>query len=194
MPFDPAGLDRAFLVGGGYKYCQLGEGVCVLRVPEGCTLRPVVTGWFSEFGEVAAAKTPGEVRYGAGAGRFAGSTFDPTSHYRAARVFRFFEEEELDVALLRAVSRHQVDLMLDTFLGLDLDPSVVAVDDTAPRDERAGFLALRAADAGGLSAALRTRGVRTDARGTWLRFGPAPYLNDRQVVDAIQALGEVARS
>jgi kynureninase len=58
VPFDPAGLERAFIVGGGYKYCQLGEGVCVMRVPSGCELRPVVTGWFSEFGEVAEAKVP----------------------------------------------------------------------------------------------------------------------------------------
>jgi len=27
------GLDDAFVVGGGYKYCQLGEGNCFLRVP-----------------------------------------------------------------------------------------------------------------------------------------------------------------
>jgi len=27
------GLERAFVVGGGYKYCQLGEGNCFLRIP-----------------------------------------------------------------------------------------------------------------------------------------------------------------
>ena len=41
--------------------------------------------------------------------------------------------------------------------------------------------------------ALRERGVRTDARGPWLRFGPAPYLNDGQLRDAMAALGEVVR-
>ena len=37
VPFDLQGteLDRAFIVGGGYKYCQLGEGNCFLRVPAG---------------------------------------------------------------------------------------------------------------------------------------------------------------
>ena len=44
-----AGLDDAFVVGGGYKYCQLGEGNCFLRFPADCELRPVVTGWFAEF-------------------------------------------------------------------------------------------------------------------------------------------------
>src|SRR6185503_16249743 len=43
------GLADAFVVGGGYKYCQLGEGNCFLRMPEGTDLRPVVTGWYSEF-------------------------------------------------------------------------------------------------------------------------------------------------
>ncbi|MEX2472231.1 MAG: kynureninase, partial [Gemmatimonadota bacterium] len=189
LPFDPTGLERAFVVGGGYKYCQLGEGACVLRVPDGCTLRPVVTGWFGEFGEMAEAKTPGEVRYGVSALRFAGSTFDPTSHYRAARVFRFFQDEELDVAFLRAVGQRQLGVLTDAFLALDADPRIVSLDDSVELDARGGFLALRAPDAGRLSAALRERDVRTDFRGTWLRFGPAPYLDDRQLRDAMAALG-----
>lgn len=191
LPFDATGLERAFVVGGGYKYCQLGEGVCVLRVPDGCALRPVVTGWFGEFGELAEAKTPGEVRYGTGALRFAGSTFDPTSHYRAARVFRFFEEEELDVPFLRAVGQRQLGVLIDAFLALDADPGVVSLDDSVEPEARGGFLALRAPDAGRLSGALRERDVRTDFRGGWLRFGPAPYLDDRQLRDAMAALGEV---
>ena len=50
VPFDLAtlGLETAFVTGGGYKYCQLGEGNCFLRVPEGGRLRPVLTGWFAE--------------------------------------------------------------------------------------------------------------------------------------------------
>src|SRR6185295_16483886 len=89
VPFDVRGmgLDRAFVTGGGYKYCQLGEGNCFLRIPPDCTLRPVVTGWFAEFDALAGAEHGGRVPYGKGAARFAGATYDPTSHYRAARVF-----------------------------------------------------------------------------------------------------------
>lgn len=43
------GLERAYVTGGGYKYCQLGEGNAFLRFPPDCALRPVITGWFSEF-------------------------------------------------------------------------------------------------------------------------------------------------
>jgi hypothetical protein len=34
----------------------------------------------------------------------------------------------------------------------------------------------------------------TDCRGDVLRFGPAPYLSDRQLRDAMSALGEVVRA
>ena len=79
----------AWVVGGGYKYLQLGEGNCFLRLPEHAYgLRPAITGWYAEFGELAAAPRPGQVAYPRGAAAFAGSTYDPTSHYRAARVFR----------------------------------------------------------------------------------------------------------
>ncbi|MEJ2207301.1 MAG: aminotransferase class V-fold PLP-dependent enzyme, partial [Gemmatimonadota bacterium] len=193
MPFrlTDHGLDDAFVVGGGYKYLQLGEGNCFLRTPPGCDLRPVYTGWFSEFGELGEERAPGEVRYGKGSARFAGSTYDPTSHYRGAAVLDFFDDQELTPELLREVSQHQVGLLVSTFEGLDLDPAVVRLDDGVDLRGRGGFLALTAPDAAGLSSALRQRGVHTDSRGHVLRFGPAPYLADAQVTAAMEALGEV---
>jgi kynureninase len=193
VPFSLRGMERAFVVAGGYKYCQLGEGNCVLRVPPRCELRPVITGWFSEFAELADANVPGEVRYGAGAARFAGSTYDPTSHYRAAEVFAFFEQRKLAPELLREVSQHQVGLLFETFESLDLDPSVVRTDDSVLLHERGGFLALRAPGAEALSESLKQHGVRTDFRGDVLRFGPAPYLSDAQLLAAMEMLGEVVR-
>ncbi len=194
VPFSLRGMERAFVVSGGYKYCQLGEGNCVLRVPPHCELRPVITGWFSEFAELADVKVPGEVRYGAGAARFAGATYDPTSHYRAAEVFGFFEREHLSPELLREVSQHQVGLLLETFESLDLDPTAVRADNSVLLHERGGFLALHAPGAARLCAALKQGGVSTDSRGDVLRFGPAPYLSDAQVVSAMEALGEVVRA
>lgn len=195
VPFRLAdhGLEGAYVVGGGYKYLQLGEGNCFLRLPPDCGMRPVITGWFSEFTELA--EEPGEhaVAYGKGGARFAGATYDPTSHYRAAAVFDFFDEHGLVPGFLREVSEHQVGLLADTFRTLDLRPAVVALDETVRMEDRGGFLALEAPRAGLLSAALRERGVYTDARGAWLRFGPAPYLTDAQLVGAMEALDEVAR-
>src|SRR5690349_16571919 len=96
------GLGDAFVVGGGFKYCQLGEGNCFLRIPPDTDLRPVVTGWFSEFTVLADQQRAERVPYGQGGDRFAGATYDPTSHYRAVRVFDFFRG--LTPALLREVS------------------------------------------------------------------------------------------
>ena len=191
VPFSLKGMDQAFVIGGGYKYLQCGEGVCVLRVPPGCSMRPVVTGWFAEFAELAVARTPGEVPYGVGSARFAGSTYDPTSQYRAAAVMGFFEEQGLDASFLRAVSQHQVGLLAETFRSLDLNPDTVRLRHDVLTTERGGFLALEAPEAGGLCTRLLERGVRTDARGTVLRFGPAPYHSDAQIVDAIAVLSEV---
>jgi kynureninase len=194
VPFtiEGEGLQAAFVTGGGYKYCQLGEGNCFLRVPPGRTFRPVVTGWFSEFSALADPR-PNAVAYGAGADRFAGSTYDPTSHYRAAAVFDFFRREGLTPALLRQVSQHQVGRLGERFDALDLDPGVVTRDRSVPLSGIGGFLALRAPGARALSRALHARGVMTDARGDALRFGPAPYLADAQLDAAMDVLGEVAR-
>lgn len=191
VPFSVEGVERAFVVGGGYKYCQLGEGNCFLRVPPDCDLRPVITGWFSEFAELAAERVPGEVRYGSGPFRFAGSTFDPTSHYRGAAVFDFFEQRGLRIDFLREVSQHQVGLLTATFRSLDLDPTIARLDDSVELPERAGFLSILAPDASKVQAALLERGVRTDARGMVLRFGPAPYHTDAQLVESMTTLGEV---
>ena len=194
LSLDDEGLSDAFVVGGGYKYCQLGEGNCFLRLPRDTALRPVVTGWFSEFTALADAERPDRVTYGQGPDRFAGATYDPTSHYRAAAVFDFFRNQGLAAADLRVVSQHQVGLLATAFDDLDLDPAVITRDRSAGIEELAGFLALRSPIAGDLVRRLRARGMLTDARGDVLRLGPAPYLSDRQLQDAIAHLGEAARA
>jgi kynureninase len=191
FPLESLGLAGAFVTGGGYKYCQLGEGNCFLRVPPGRDLRPVLTGWFSEFAELERSPRGG-VDYGRGPARFAGATYDPASNYRAARVFDFFLRRGLTPALLREVSRHQVGLLAARFDALDLGPDTITRDRVTPLEGVAGFLALRSPRAAELSRGLRARGVLTDVRGELLRLGPAPYLADAQLDAAIDAVGEVA--
>jgi len=201
------GLEQAFISGGGYKYCQLGEGNCFLRVPAGCALRPVLTGWFSEFASLEQTDSRGRVvlrqaqddpeprrrvEYGDGAARFAGATYDPTSHYRAAAVFAFHAEQELTPDRLRAISRHQVRLLKQTFDALDIDPGIAHVEPMSD-ERRAGFLAIRSPRAGDLCRGLRAAGVLTDFRGDVLRLGPAPYLHDDQLRAAVRTLGDVVR-
>jgi kynureninase len=192
VPFDirAMGLERAFVTGGGYKYCQLGEGNCFLRVPPGTRMRPVLTGWFAEFAALEQAPPRIAVEYGRGAAAFAGATYDPTAHYRAGAVFDFHVQQGLTPARLRQISRHQVGLLQRQFETLDVSTSVAQIEPIA-NDRRAGFLAIRSSRADELSRRLRSRGVLTDVRGDVLRLGPAPYLTDTQLRDAIGHLREV---
>lgn len=185
------GLSSAWVVGGGYKYLQLGEGNCFLRLPaQAEQMRPVVTGWFAEFAALADERRPDQVTYGPGAWRFAGATYDPTSHYRAARVFRFFAEQDLSPERLRRSYLHQVGVLARAFDALDVPDSLVTRDRTTPPGGFGGFLALESPHAQELSQTLRDRGVSTDGRGRYLRLGPAPYLSDAQLESAIGALGD----
>ncbi len=188
------GLGSAFVVGGGYKYCQLGEGNGFLRIPPDCDMRPVITGWFSEFGLLSEARAEQRVAYGPGADRFAGATYDPTSHYRAAEVLDFFEDHGLTTELLREVSQHQVGRLARQFDELGLDPRLIRRDRSIGLEGIGGFLALRSPRAAELCRLLRERGVHSDYRWDTLRLGPAPYLSDRQLDDSMAALGSAARS
>ena len=167
------GLQRAYVVGGGYKYCQLGPGNAFLRFPQDSDLRPVVTGWFSEFTDLSRSPAGGRVAYGPGPARFAGATYDFTSHYRAAAVFKFFEDQKLTAPKLRELNQHQIEIL----------------SGVSRNDAIGGFLAIPAPRAGKIQKALRKKNIWTDYRGEMLRLGPAPYVTDAQISEAAEALG-----
>lgn len=165
VPFDGVGLERAWLVGGGYKYLQLGEGNCFLRVPaHGSELRPVFTSWYTDGGHP-----------------WAGATYDPTSHYRAARVFDFFDEHGLTPQRLREISLRQTTFLSEC-LGLDEDRATLG-----------GFVAMPHDNALQMRDGLRAQGIHTDVRGDILRLGPAPYVSDEQLERAADALSTMMR-
>jgi len=192
LPFDVKtnGLDNAYLVGGGYKYCQFGEGNCFLRIPDQCDLRPIVTGWYAEFGELEQTLDLSRTQYPRGGDRFQGSTYDPTSHYRACAVIDFFGKENLTPSFLRTLSQHQVGILRTSFDELNCDKNTISRADV-PLESLAGFFSLQTNQAASIQKALKQRGIWTDQRDGFLRFGPAPYLSDLQLKDAILALGEL---
>ena len=167
------GLQHAYVVGGGYKYCQLGPGNAFLRFPQESDLRPVVTGWFSEFADLSRAPAGGRVAYGPGPARFAGATYDFTSHYRAAAVLKFFEDQKLTPPKLRELNQHQIEIL----------------SGGSRNDGIGGFLAIPAPRAGKIQKALRKKNIWTDSRGEMLRLGPAPYVTDTQISEAAETLG-----
>jgi len=189
VPFAVSDLGAdVFIVGGGYKYAQWGEGCCFLRVPSSFEGRPIYTGWFSDFVGLSAPRDGRPVQYGPRpAERFAGSTYDPTSHYRARRVARFFDEQALDVETLRRISLAQTAQLIEGLAGFDVR--------TPSSDEaRGGFVSVHIEDASEASSALAKRGIHTDVRGSLLRLGPAPYTTTHEIDLALTALREFTRS
>jgi selenocysteine lyase/cysteine desulfurase len=194
LPVRELGVADAWVVGGGYKYLQFGEGNAYMRLPTHAErIRPVVTGWFAEFGELTEGERPRRVEYAPGGQRFAGATYDPSSNYRAARVAQFFGDQRLTPAVVQASYRHQRAVLAAAFDALDLPDDVVTRDRETPPEAFGGFLALRSPWAGRLREMLRARGVMTDSRGEVLRLGPAPYLSDAQLEAGVAALGEAVR-
>lgn len=176
---------HVFAVAGGYKYAAMGEGICWMRVPRGCALRPVFTGWFADFDSLAGSG--GGVAYAPGGARFAGSTFDPSALYRAAAVLEHWDRFGLTVPRLRAISLRQTGRILG-----HLDAAGRGDDVVSPREpeRRGGFVAVHAAQAGDVVRRLRARRVLVDARRDVLRVGPAPYLTDAEIDAGVAALLE----
>ena len=167
--------DKVFYVSGGYKYAMTGEGAGFLHAPDGYCERPVVTGWFAEFGNLMGP--PEGVQYRADAGRFWGATFDSTPLYRFNGVRRMLDEQGLTTA---SISRHAHGLQArfqeaiqNGDAGALSDAEIInPVDGEGPR---ARFLALRHPDAQRWRADLLGANVVTDVRDDTIRFGFGLY-------------------
>jgi kynureninase len=199
-------LRSTFIVGGGYKYAGFGNALCWLRIPEGCTLRPADTGWFADFASLADPRDvptahARPIGYGEGGARFAGATFEASAFYRARAVLRHWEELGLGVSELRAIStrqtRHLIEGMrtrglLDSAGGTHA-PAPLGLASSDDDSRRGAFVSVRHPEAGTLSSKLKERGVLTDSRGDLLRLGPAPYVTDGELDEALDVLATLVR-
>lgn len=185
VPIDLAAIeDRAFYLGGGYKYAMAGEGACFLACPPGYGERPVNTGWMASFSAIADPRGAHRVPYAADGGRFFGATFDPSGLYRLNAVMDLLAREGVTVA---AMADH-VGALQERFLAAlaDRPHPEVRVEALMPEAglPRGRFLTFRTARAGALQQALHDAGVITDHRGDRLRFGFGVY-HDPSDVDAL---------
>ena len=183
-------LEDCYLMIGGYKYLQWGEGNCFLRYPRDCKLRPVVTGWFASFSTLEDSKEHQKVHYEDEHQLFASATFDSASQFRAAAVVDFFKEQGLTPEVLRSQYLQQIAFMREKFRKLEIDDSVLSLYHNENIEHNGGFLALKSSHALALQKLLMDHDVFTDARGNTLRFGPAPYTTSQQIEKAFDILRE----
>ncbi len=178
--------DRAFYLSGGYKYAMAGEGVGLMHAPKGFGPRPVLTGWYADFDDLA---TPGGgVTYAPDARRFLGSTFDPSGIYRFVAVREMLRDEGLTTAKISAHTRELKKALLDNIGKTRLAEAELL----HPAEKgQARFLAFRSPQAQQWQRALLDRDIITDARGEVLRIGFGLYQDGRDVerlLDGLAAL------
>ena len=167
--------DRVFYLAGGYKYAMAGEGVCFLHAPDGYCPRPVITGWFAEFGDLAGP--PGGVQYRSDGGRFWGATFDVSPLYRFNAVRRMLDEAGLSTADVGAHAHGLMARFQAAVAGGEAGRLGAAelINPLTGETGRARFLAFRHADAPAWRTRLLEAGVVTDVRDDVIRFGFGLY-------------------
>ncbi|MEO1021389.1 MAG: hypothetical protein AAFW89_02505 [Bacteroidota bacterium] len=189
-----ADLEDCFLLIGGYKYLQWGEANCFLRFPRSCTYRPAITGWFAAFSALEHPRSDAPVTYDDSDQRFASGTYDPSSQFRAAKVVEFFDEQGLNPQVLRKQYLAQVGLLREQFLLYDFNPEVIRLTHQQSLEQNGGFLSLTSPHAREIRAHLLDKDVFTDARDQILRFGPAPYITESQIEEAMEELNHTIKS
>ena len=192
QPTDLSGVaDRVFYLAGGYKYAMAGEGVCFLHAPDGYCRRPVVTGWFAEFGDLSGP--PGGVQYRSDGGRFWGATFDVSPLYRFNAVRRTLDEAGLATADISAHARTLMARFETAVACGEAGPlaSAELINPLTAATGRARFLAFRHDDAPAWKSRLLEAGVVTDVRDDVIRFGFGLYQDADDVERLIAACNRV---
>lgn len=178
LPFDIKKYeDDLYYLAGGYKYAQAGEGVCFLTIPNNCRLRPLFTGWFASFSTLE-EKSSGPVAYDNSGMRFWGSTIDFTAFYRFRAVWNQFLDKGITIAEIDKYVKGLQEMflkdnpMLPLFTNLELSQQghFLTINLESPSKTQE------------LHENLAKKGLLTDFRGTRLRFGFAPYLNQDEVL------------
>jgi len=190
-PTDLADIaDRVFYLAGGYKYAMAGEGCCFLHCPPGYGPRPRDTGWFADFGSLAAP--PGKsVGYPDHAGRFLGATFDPSGLYRLAAVFDWLAGE----GLTASEAHHHAQALMTHFLDA-VDPLAIAglrradvMTPFGPGAEHGNFLTFCTSRAAEIETRLAAVDLQCDHRGDRLRFGFGLCTTEATVDQAAARIG-----
>ena len=183
IPTDLSAIaERVFYLAGSYKYAQGGEGCCFMAVPLGSAERPLYTGWFAEFGTLAAQKSA-TVLYSEDGYRFAGATMDFSALYRLNAVLRLFKQQGISVGRTHQYVQQLQHVFLAQLAALN-HPRLNSDNLLAYKLTQHGhFLTFRfgtPSEVADLAALLKRAGIETDYRGDRLRFGFALYHNSAE--------------
>jgi kynureninase len=180
IPLDLIALEADFAVGGSYKYTRGGPGACWLYVRAGLvdTLRTPDTGWFAKRDMFTYAR-PEPPEFGPSGDAWLESTPPVLAPIQALAGLEL--TLELGVERIRILNLAQKALLA----------SLLPVDGAGK--EHGAFVTLKHPGAQVISSKLRDRGVKTDARGDYLRICP-DFLNTRAELEkaaseAIRAIG-----
>jgi len=171
--------ERIFYIAGSYKYAQGGEGCCFMAVPASSEHRPLYTGWFAEFGTLAADKSA-LVLYSEDGYRFAGATMDFTALYRLEAALLLYKKHGITVGRIhRYVQNLQQQFLqlLDAQQHPLLNRQQLLCHDPQQHGHFYTFRIGSGSQVAELAAFLKQHGVETDYRGDRLRFGFALYQN-----------------
>src|SRR5918999_5445021 len=159
LPLDLAALEADFAIGGSYKYLRGGPGACWLYVhPRHHKLVTLDTGWFAKK-EVFAYERPDPPQFASGGDAWLESTPPVLAPFQALA--------GLEVTLELGVQRIRHHNLAQKAVLKSLLPV---------QDHGGAFVTVRHPSAKTLAAELETKGVKTDARGEYLRLCP-DYLN-----------------
>jgi selenocysteine lyase/cysteine desulfurase len=177
LPTDLKKLEnRIFYIAGSYKYAQGGEGCCFMHVPGGSTLRPLNTGWFAGFSNLS--KSNSEVNYSEDGYRFAGSTMDFSGLYRLLSVLKLFKSRDITVDQIhKYILKLQTNFRshLQSFDFEHLTEKNILRNDFSHHGHFYAFDLKDAALVKRIHDELKENKIRTDYRGTRLRFGFGLY-------------------
>jgi selenocysteine lyase/cysteine desulfurase len=172
--------DRVFYLAGGYKYAMAGEGAAFLHAPAGFGPRPVLTGWYAEFGDLEGP--PGGVGYVRDASRFMGATFDPSGIYRFVAAGKMLEAQGLSTATIAAHVGGLQRVLLEKIAAGEAGPLKDAMVMNPPSDgPQARFVALKHEEASAWKQALAEKGVVVDVRDDVLRVGLSVYHDETDI-------------
>lgn len=172
LPLDLAALDADFAVGGSYKYLRGGPGACWLYVhPRHHKLGTLDTGWFAKK-DVFAYERPEPPCFAAGGDAWLESTPPVLTPFQALAGLEL--TLELGVARVREHNLAQKALL----------KSLLPV--TGEGADHGAFVTVLNPNANALAAELEKKGIKTDARGEYLRLCP-DFLNSRAELERAAA-------